>query len=71
MHQALENLNGVSKIETVRSDGYPTFRITSSSDVDLCPTIFDLARQENWPMRELRRDVKTLESVFNQLATVE
>ncbi len=31
--------------------------------------IYDLARQQSWPVRELRRDVRTLESVFNQLAT--
>ena len=38
-------------------------------DVDLCPAIYDLARREDWPVRELRRDVRTLETVFNQLAT--
>ena len=36
---------------------------------DLCPAIYELARQENWPLRELRRDVRTLETVFNELAT--
>ncbi|HMR66806.1 MAG TPA: ATP-binding cassette domain-containing protein [Anaerolineae bacterium] len=72
VQQTLQNLSGVAHIETLRSDGYPTYRVTSSNGgVDLCPAIFDLARQENWPVRELRRDVRTLESVFNQLATVE
>jgi hypothetical protein len=29
--------------------------------------IYDLARKEDWPLRELRRDVRTLETVFNEL----
>ena len=31
--------------------------------------IFELARKENWPLRELRRDVRTLEAIFNELTT--
>jgi ABC-2 type transport system ATP-binding protein len=68
--QALKNLNGVAKVEPDRSpDGYPLYRLTSRDAADLCPAIYDLARQESWPVRELRRDVRTLEAVFNQLAT--
>jgi hypothetical protein len=36
---------------------------------DLCPAIYNLAQEEGWPLRELRRDVRTLETVFNELAT--
>jgi ABC-2 type transport system ATP-binding protein len=36
---------------------------------DLCPAIYNLAREHDWPLRELRRDVRTLETVFNELAT--
>jgi ABC-2 type transport system ATP-binding protein len=68
---ALQSLAGVSKVETVRStDGHPAYRVSSQDvKVDLCPAIYALARQHGWPVRELRRDVQTLESVFNQLAT--
>lgn len=70
--QALQHLNGVSGIESLNStDGHPGYRVTAEKDIDLCPAIYDLARQEDWPVRELRRDVRTLETVFNQLATVE
>ena len=34
-----------------------------------CPAVYDLARHSGWPVRELRRDARTLETVFNQLAT--
>jgi len=38
---------------------------------DLCPRIFALAKANDWPLRELRHETKTLESVFNELtATV-
>ncbi len=47
----------------------PSYRIMGMGDVDLCPAMYDLARTEGWPVRELRRDVRTLETVFNQLAT--
>ncbi len=41
----------------------------ASAGADLCPAIYSLAREEDWPVRELRRDVRTLETVFNELAT--
>jgi ABC-2 type transport system ATP-binding protein len=68
--EALQALAGVRDILTLDSpDGRPAYRILGESDADLCPTIYDLARQENWPVRELRPDARTLETVFNQLAT--
>jgi hypothetical protein len=49
-------------------NGRLTYRIIGSEDADLTPAIYRLAAQHQWPVRELRRDVQTLESVFNQLA---
>ena len=40
---------------------------TAQPDVRLA--IYALAREKDWPLRELRRDVRTLEAVFNELAT--
>jgi ABC-2 type transport system ATP-binding protein len=68
--RALRTLSGVAGIEPSRtSEGYPTYRVLGMGDIDLCPAIYDLARERGWPVRELRRDVRTLETVFNQLAT--
>lgn len=68
--KALRGLSGVQQVELVgNTNGHPTYRITGKGTLDLCPTIYDLARQHNWPLQELRRDVRTLETVFNQLAT--
>ncbi len=68
--QALQSLPGVKAVESLPStNGYPTYRVLSDGQPDLCPAIFDLARRESWPVRELRQDTRTLESVFNELAT--
>ena len=51
-------------------DGYPAFKIFGVKDAGdhLTPAVYELARAEAWPVRELRRDVRTLEMVFNELA---
>jgi ABC-2 type transport system ATP-binding protein len=70
VEQAVQALAGVRQVETLPTDhGYPTYRIMGQAEADLCPAIYDLARRENWPVRELRRDARTLETVFNELAT--
>jgi ABC-2 type transport system ATP-binding protein len=68
--RALRSLVGVRKVEWARTpDGHPSYRVLGQDEADLCPAIYNLARQQSWPVRELRPDVRTLESVFNQLAT--
>jgi ABC-2 type transport system ATP-binding protein len=52
----------------VSADGYPTYRIHGAPDADLCPLIYNVARRENWPVRQLKHNTRTLESVFNELA---
>lgn len=50
---------------------YPMVRVTGKPDIDLCPLLYDAARRHDWPLRELRQDVQTLESVFNRLVIEE
>lgn len=72
VERALRELPGVRDVEPMRStDGFPAYRVLGKRrrGKDLCPAIYELARQHNWPLRELRRDVRTLEAVFNELAT--
>jgi len=72
--QALRKLGGVKDVEQTRTpDGYPAYRILGhdTGGVDLCPAIYELARDEGWPLRELRRDIRTLETVFNELVMAE
>jgi len=70
---ALRKLDGVREVEALQTpDGYPAYRILGQPEAaqpDLCPAIYELARAQDWPLRELRRDARTLETVFNELAT--
>jgi ABC-2 type transport system ATP-binding protein len=66
---ALRELEGVTDVLLAGpGNGHLTYRIIGSENADLTPAIYQLAAQHQWPVRELRRDVQTLESVFNQLA---
>jgi ABC-2 type transport system ATP-binding protein len=71
--EALRGLGGVSRVEVSGTpEGYSAYRIHGKSQkdgADLCPAVYGLAREQNWPLRELRPDVRTLETVFNELAT--
>ncbi|MEI7989361.1 MAG: ATP-binding cassette domain-containing protein [Chloroflexota bacterium] len=65
--KSLRGLKDVQSVEQFTSvGGYPSYRVVGQSDVN--SAIFHLAAQHNWPLRELRRDVRTLEMVFNELA---
>jgi ABC-2 type transport system ATP-binding protein len=73
--QTLPLVQGVGLFKS--HDGFPAYRVLgraagkSDGGGDLCPAIYKLAREHDWPLRELRRDVRTLETVFNELATAE
>jgi ABC-2 type transport system ATP-binding protein len=70
VESALSEIEGVEGLEIARSvDGYPAYRIRGAAEADLCPAVYAAAQRYQWPVRELRRDVKTLESVFNSLVT--
>jgi ABC-2 type transport system ATP-binding protein len=74
VQRALSNLSGVHAVERTQTpDGYSAYRVLGrgAAGADLCPVIYDLAREQDWPLRELRRDVRTLETVFNELATAQ
>jgi ABC-2 type transport system ATP-binding protein len=65
----LKALPGVQSIEVTHTPDGREYRVRGTASGDLRPTIYQLARQKNWPLRELRRDVRTLETVFNELTT--
>jgi len=67
--KTLASVKGVIGVETFASrDGFPAFRVLGEESTDLSPQLFDIAHQNHWQVRELRRDVQTLERVFNNLA---
>ncbi len=65
----LQTLPNIQQVELLpASNGHAIYRVRAQDDADLCPAIYRLAGQHGWPVRELRSDRQTLESVFNQLA---
>lgn len=67
--QRLPDVRGVDRFQSI--DGFPAYRVMGRTDTAgaLGPAIYNLAREHDWPVRELRRDVRTLETVFNELAS--
>jgi len=65
----LSALGGVRAVEATEESDGTTYRLRGVEGEDLRPAIYDLARERAWPLQELRRDVRTLEVVFNELAT--
>lgn len=69
VERELERIEGVSQVAREGAeDGFVRYRVTGKKDLGLCPKIFDLARQQNWRLAELRQETRTLESVFRELA---
>lgn len=69
IEKALRGIDGVSGVEKKDvDDGFRRWRVTSESNPQLCPAVFDLVRDRGWRISELRSDTRTLESVFRELA---
>ena len=67
----LGELDGVKQVNCIlTNDGNYSYEIVGETGFDLCPSVYDLARKEQWSLRELRRDVRTLETVFNELVAI-
>lgn len=67
---ALRGLQGVRGVETLpATSGHVIYRILGHDGADLGPVVYQLASQQQWPLRELRSDRQTLETVFSKLAT--
>jgi ABC-2 type transport system ATP-binding protein len=67
----LRHVPGVDRVELFHTNDGQGYRIHGQDGADLRPAVYALVRDNNWGLRELRRDVRTLEMVFNELATAE
>ncbi len=65
----LKKIKGVVKVSKQLNFGKVcAYYIEGKSNSDLTPQIYRLAAEKQWPVCELKRDVRTLENVFNELA---
>ena len=67
--EALAGLPNVEAVESSPLAGGHEYRLSTADGGGLSAVVYEMARDKGWPLRELRRDVRTLESVFNELAT--
>ena len=65
----LQALPNVRAVELTSAPDGETYRVSAADGQDLRPAIYALARDKGWALKELRRDVRTLEVVFNELVT--
>ncbi len=65
----LRKIKGARAVESSRAPEGQTYRVRARGSADLRPAIYALAREQEWPLLELRRDVRTLEMVFNELVS--
>jgi ABC-2 type transport system ATP-binding protein len=64
----LKALPDVRRVEAIPAPDGVGYRLEAKSAQDLRPSVYNLARDQGWALKELRRDVRTLEAVFNELA---
>jgi hypothetical protein len=67
--ETLAAAEGIKKVESRPGDnGRFTYHVQGTAAADLPPAIYRIAAAHDWPLRELRQDVQTLETIFNELA---
>jgi ABC-2 type transport system ATP-binding protein len=62
----LEALPEVQSVEVVQVPDGRAYHVRGGG-VDLRPLLYQVARDRDWPLRELHREVRTLETVFGEL----
>jgi ABC-2 type transport system ATP-binding protein len=58
----IRKLDGVNDVQTATQDKWTS--VTVATKADLREALYRLSTEKGWPMRELRRDVATLEDFF-------
>lgn len=67
---ALAALPGAADVsEESLPNGRVAYVVQGVEGSDLCPALYALAKDRDWRVRELRSEIRTLETVFNELAS--
>ncbi|MCP3981251.1 MAG: ATP-binding cassette domain-containing protein [bacterium] len=66
--ETLGRVEGVRSVDPGPADnGFKTFRLHLDGEAEVGERVAEVARTQGWPLRELKRDDKTLEQVFKEL----
>ena len=60
----LKRVEGVTRVEALGANRY---QLAAKVDTDIRPALFQLATNQNVPLLELRRELESMESIFQQL----
>ncbi|MEO8206965.1 MAG: ATP-binding cassette domain-containing protein [Chthoniobacterales bacterium] len=69
--KSLSAIEGVTEVLAETEGEWTRFRLNSALDTDPRERIFDLAKKENWSVRELSRSRASLEDVFAEITHAE
>jgi len=67
IRSALLALGNVEQVDVESSGGWHTFQITPSKGADVREAVFNLAKRNNWSLRELAASRATLDDVFRRI----
>lgn len=67
IEKSIQQIQGVGNVESQLIGGWNRLRIESGDGKDVRADIAELAGQKNWPLRELRLEVGSLEEYFTQI----
>ena len=65
----LKSIKSVEKVNSQQTKDGRQYRLSGKGGADLRTAVYELTQEFDWPLRELRREVRTLEAVFNELVT--
>lgn len=65
--KAVAGLNGVAKVDSTLADGWNRMVIEAQGSKDVREDIYNVATKNGWGLRELRREVASLEDFFVQI----
>jgi len=64
IESAIRNIESVKSLETLSADGYAKLAIQMAERADPRERIYELTVKNNWPIREMRLEMATLEDFF-------
>jgi ABC-2 type transport system ATP-binding protein len=64
IRNAMQKLQGVREVDVVQSDGWCRVSIARTGAADVRESVAKVAADKGWGMRELRREVASLEDYF-------
>jgi len=66
--RAFAQVDGVKSVDHHPADGrFHSFQLHLDGDRNVAEAVYEIVRGQGWPLRELRRDDKTMEQVFREL----